>query len=104
MTNMRGAYHKALTELLGGTWTKRAACGGKSLVMENPDDTPAKAVCGVCPVIRECTRWVMSLSPREEPDGVVAGMNRRDRRRARRRRGGHRAQATLRARKTAEAS
>lgn len=98
----RSAYHETLTESLSSEWTARAACAGRWQVMESPDETRGKRVCAGCPVVAECTAWVMSLHPYEQPDGVVAGMSPRDRKRARRRRGAERAKATIRARQALE--
>lgn len=97
----RSAYHGSLTALLSGEWTSRAACAGQWQVMEDPDDEHGKRVCAGCPVVAECQAWVMSLHTYEQPDGVVAGMSPRDRKRARRRRGVQRAQATIAAKRGA---
>jgi hypothetical protein len=97
----RSAYHETLTALLRNDWTRRAACAGQWQVMESPDESHGKAVCSGCPVVAECSAWVMSLHPYEQPDGVVAGMSPRDRKRARRRRGVEKAQATWRAKRGA---
>jgi hypothetical protein len=68
--------------ILTDEWVKDAACGGRSDVLEGPDEQAAKALCsgsplqGIpqCPVIAECSRWVFGLSYKMDPDGVTAGM------------------------------
>lgn len=99
----RSAYDASLTALLGGDWTRHAACAGKWMVMEDPDDTRGKAVCAGCPVVAECAEWVTSLHTYEQPDGVVAGMSARDRKRRRSRQRGLKAAATRREREAANA-
>lgn len=101
---MRDCYDPALTAPLHGTWTTRAACVGYSWLLESdqPGDIhAARALCATCPVIGDCTRWVMSLQPREDPGGVVAGMTAFERSRARNSRRGFKSQATIRAKKEA---
>jgi hypothetical protein len=91
---------RAYTGLLGAlglneTWGENAACHGKAELLENPDlEAEAKTLClgsridGIprCPVIDECTRWVLPLRRHKDPGGVRAGMNESERNRARRRR------------------
>jgi hypothetical protein len=80
---------------LNETWGENAACHGKAELLEDPDlETEAKTLClgapldGIprCPVIDECTRWVLPLRRHKDPGGVRAGMNETERNRARRRR------------------
>jgi hypothetical protein len=78
------------SELLGAIrldpWADRASCKGQPLILENPNETPAKTMCAYCPVIRQCTDWVLGLTPRQDPGGIRAGMNVMQRNRARRQR------------------
>jgi hypothetical protein len=41
-------------------------------------------MCAYCPVIQECTTWVLGLSHKQDPGGVRAGMNENQRNRTRR--------------------
>jgi hypothetical protein len=43
-------------------------------VTEPDDEAIAKRLCHTCPVLQECGTWVVSLPPRTDPDGIVAGM------------------------------
>lgn len=68
-------------------WRERAACKGKTALFF-PDGKvhvqaydAAKQICRGCPVLTECTDWVLSAPPMV---GYVAGMNERERRRFRR--------------------
>lgn len=43
-----------------------------------PDSEPAdvdraKGVCGTCPALADCRRWIDGLPPHQRPAGVVAG-------------------------------
>jgi hypothetical protein len=90
---------RAYTGLLGAlalneTWGDDAACHGQAELLEDPDlEAEAKTLClgsridGIprCPVIDECTRWVLPLRRHHDPGGVRAGMNETERNRARRR-------------------
>lgn len=80
------AYHELLGALRLDPWAEDAACRGKWAVLESPDETPAAAMCGRCPVITECADWVLGLPDHHDPGGFRAGMNQRQRMGARRQR------------------
>ena len=67
-------------------WIRDAACGGLARAMEALDEGEAKAICRGCPVITDCYTWVIrDLRQADDPAGVVAGLNPRQRRKLRRR-------------------
>lgn len=78
-----------------GDWPTRAACKGRPGVMDG-DEQAAKDLCATCPVIRECTRWVMPMRYAEDPGGVVAGMTYAERKQVRNRARGLKAERTRR--------
>jgi hypothetical protein len=78
------AYAELLGALLLDPWGDQASCIGKADVLEAPNETPAKTMCAYCPVIQECTTWVLGLSHKQDPGGVRAGMNENQRNRTRR--------------------
>jgi hypothetical protein len=63
-------------------WRTRAACAGRPQDLQG-DTQAARDLCRSCPVIRDCTRWVMTLPPRADPGEVVAGMTEKERNRVR---------------------
>lgn len=66
-------------------WRDRAACYAMPGVMDPPgghaeaSEGRALAVCGGCPVTRECFAWVMARKDRCDPGGVCGGMTERAR-------------------------
>lgn len=78
-----------------GDWPTRAACAGQPGVMDG-DEQAAKDLCATCPVIWECTRWVMPMRYTDDPGGVVAGMTYAERKAMRNRARGLKAQRTRR--------
>jgi hypothetical protein len=63
-------------------WRDRAACAGLDM-SPDPIDADATekavAVCATCPVLRECSRWVMRLDEAADPGGVCGWMTERAR-------------------------
>lgn len=83
-----------------GTWVQNAACGGRWDLMEGigeDNERHAKMLCRGCPVRADCDEWVLSLTQRYDPEGVVAEMNASER--AKRRRKRHRRAVPLAPRK-----
>ncbi|MSO78753.1 MAG: WhiB family transcriptional regulator [Acidimicrobiia bacterium] len=72
-----------------GVWQKRAACRGPESVLffapTRPESRPeresreerAKAICGDCPVQRECLEYSLRI---REPHGIWGGLNETERR------------------------
>lgn len=53
------------------SWVGRARCGGQSAVfVDGARDREAVAMCGRCPVLRQCRAWAL----RNAVDGVAGGM------------------------------
>ena len=86
-----------------GEWTRRAACIGAWELLEGPDEAGAKRLCFSCSVRVDCRAWVLPLTPRTDPGGVVAGLTKKDRVYARARARGLKSQATVRRRATLRA-
>ena len=77
-------YAACFTDPIRGEWIRRAACIGKWALMEGPDTAAAKRLCfTACAVRADCRAWVLPLSRRADPGGVVAGLTRRERNRLR---------------------
>ncbi len=76
-------------------WRTGAACAGRALTMDVErwsglpadrildDERPALRICHECPVIRQCNRWVLSLTTNDDPGGVCGGMTEGQRKSAR---------------------
>lgn len=78
------------TELAGALrmdpWARDAACAFEGAAdILNEGGTEAKALCDSCPVIRQCTSWVLGLNRITDVDHYSAGMTREERQKARRR-------------------
>lgn len=70
---------------LRGSWDERAACKGKNMIlrstskniawyMRRPTDAERILLCTRCPVLPQCTDWVMSEDVDPCPFHIVAGM------------------------------
>lgn len=58
------------------SWVRRARCAGRAAIFgDERRDDEALAVCGLCPVRRQCRRWALVNAV----DGVVGGMTAADR-------------------------
>jgi WhiB family transcriptional regulator, redox-sensing transcriptional regulator len=75
--------------MLDDTWQRKAACRGPESVLFFPPTVPeprpdrearearAKAICGACPVERECLEFALRI---REPHGIWGGRNESERR------------------------
>ena len=94
-------YAEAFTAPIRGEWTRHAACAGQWALMDGPDEAAAKRLCFACGVRADCRAWVLPLTPRTDPGGVVAGLTLKDRRYVRARARGLKSLATVRAKANA---
>lgn len=85
MAQITAADLRAGAQGLREEWLERAACGGRSRVMDPPlaDRTDAAreralAVCRSCPVMAECRTWALDLPPRMSPGWVIGGLTEAD--------------------------
>lgn len=94
-----------------GDWGELAACKGRAHILEG-NVWEAKTLClgdrntgkPACPVLLDCTRWVMPLTGRRDPGAAVyAGMTEQQRHKARYRAAGYKAKATRQRRELARA-
>lgn len=60
-------------------WRDKAACVGKSKLMDKGPQDKAKQVCSSCPVLADCQAWVRMLPLNEDPGGVCGGLTERER-------------------------
>lgn len=75
----------ALAVDIHAAWRDQAACAGLDMNPEpdSPEESRALAVCDTCPVLRDCSRWVMPLNEYTDPGGICGGMTERGRARLR---------------------
>ncbi len=67
-------------------WRRDAACLGNPepfFPSQGDNGNAAQAICRVCPVLEACREWTLAVPPSIVQHGIWAGMNRRDRARAR---------------------
>lgn len=58
------------------SWVRRACCAGQAAVFDNESRADeAAAMCGRCPVLRQCRSWAL----RNAVDGVAGGMTAEER-------------------------
>lgn len=79
-------YHELAGALQMDPWARDAACafpGAADILTEG--GPAARALCDRCPVIRQCTNWVLDLNRITEVDHFSAGMTLEERQKARRR-------------------
>lgn len=71
----------ALAADVRAAWRDLALCAGLDMNPAEGSDEEAEAldVCAACPVLAECSRWVMPLNEYSDPGGVCGGMTERRR-------------------------
>lgn len=71
----------ALAVDIHAAWRGRSACAGLDMNPEpgSPEESKALAICATCPVLPDCSQWVMPLNEYTDPGGVCGGMTERGR-------------------------
>ncbi len=84
----RGNCNHEMTALIvdvHAAWRDQSACAGLDMnpAEDSPEESEALKVCDTCPVLRDCSRWVLPLNEYTDPGGVCGGMTERGRARLR---------------------